>query len=89
MKHPVHAAADKIEPRMRKAFVRAAEKMRAGVSINDLALAIAAKDTKRALALLGGVEEALAPAATIVRDAFTRGGKLGADAVNTALGGRR
>jgi hypothetical protein len=60
------------------------------VSINDLAMALAAKDVRRALALLpvATVKDALAPAATIVRDATVKGGKLGAEQVREALEGR-
>lgn len=55
------------------------------MSINALAMALAAKDVKLAMSLLTGVEDALSPAGTIVRDAFLKGGRLGADQIKKVL----
>jgi hypothetical protein len=86
----VHAAADAIEPRMARAVARSLAKVREGISINDLAMALASKDARRALALVSAtaVRDALAPAGTIARDAVIKGGKLGAEQVRKALEGR-
>jgi hypothetical protein len=87
----IHAAADKLEPKLAGAFRRAVPRMRAKVRINELAAAIAAKDVKRAMKVLQGVEVAasLEPCGTVSRDAFMRGGRVGAELVNAALEGRR
>ena len=83
----IHKAANFIEPRMAARFERATAKMRAGVSINELALKIAAKDIKGAMRLLPKtvVDEALAPVATTARDAVFKGGRIGAENLNRAL----
>lgn len=83
----LHAAADVVEGRLARAFARSVEKLQAGVSINDLANAIARGDVKGALALLpvAAVKDSLSPAGTIVRDAVIRGGKVGAEMVNEAV----
>ena len=82
----MHAAADRLEPRLARAFARAVERIRAGVSINDLAMAIAAKDAKRAQAIVSraAIKDALGPAGAIVSDAVLKGGRVGAGAVNRA-----
>lgn len=79
-----HAAADSIQPRLARAVQRAVAKLREGISINDLAMALHAKNVKAATALLtdSSMRDALGPARTIVRDAFFRGGRVGADRVN-------
>ena len=83
----VLAEAKRFEPRLSRAFRRSIDKMRASVSINDLAMRLAAKDVKGALALLplAQAKDALAPCGTIARDATLRGGRVGAAAVNRAL----
>jgi len=83
----VLAEAKRFEPRLSRAFRRAIDKLRGQVSINDLAMAIAAKDVRRAAALLplAQARDALAPCGTIARDATLRGGRVGAAAVNRAL----
>ncbi len=85
-----HAVADRTEPRLSRAVRTAVERMRASVSINDLAMALHAKDVKRALALLSPavVKDALLPAGTIVKEAVMRGGRLGAEQVNAAIKGK-
>lgn len=79
-----HAAAAGFEPRLSRAVRRAAEKLRAGLSINDLAMRLAAGDVKGALALLPvqSIESAFTPTQGIVRDAFARGGRVGAEQVS-------
>jgi hypothetical protein len=80
----VHEAADRIEPRLARAFERAVLKLRGLISINELAMRLAARDVKGAMRLLTkeAVQDALGPSATIVRDAVLKGGRLGAEAVN-------
>ncbi len=80
----IHAAAKPFEPRLARAFLKATERMRSMVNIYDLAHALAAKDAKRALAIVRavGFKEALAPVGSIAKDAFMRGGRVGADVVN-------
>lgn len=87
---PVHAEADKFEPRLARALDRAAERMRETMSINALAIAIAGKDVRAAMAQLpaAAVEDALRPVATITRDAVLRGGRVAADHVRTATEAR-
>ena len=83
----IHKAADFIEPRMAARFERAAAKMRATVSINDLAMRIEAKDIRGAMRLLpkNVVDESLSPVATTVRDAVFKGGRIGAENLERAL----
>ena len=82
----VHGAARGIEPRLARAVQRALVKLREGIPLEALASAIAAKDGRRALALIpkGAVSDALMPAGAIVRDTVIRGGRVGADVVNRA-----
>ncbi len=80
----LHAAADRIEPRLERAFVRAMERLRDQVSINELALALSAGDAKGALRRVpvGEVREALEGVGDSVQEAFMRGGRLGAKRIN-------
>jgi len=96
----LHEAADKAEPRLARAVLKALERIRGQVSINDLAIIIARaqqndllarwrevlKDVDRALALLplATIRDALSPAGPIVKDALLKGGRLGAEQVNKA-----
>ncbi len=82
-----HDAADKLEPKLAGAFRRAVPRMRAKVRINELAAAIAAKDVKRALrhAVWMAELEGMDALQKISRDAFMRGGRVGAELVNAAL----
>jgi hypothetical protein len=79
-------AAAPFERRLARAFLRAAERVRAKASINEIALVIAGRNLRDFDALWRslGFEEALQPTAGIVRDAFTKGGRLGAVQVNEA-----
>jgi len=84
----VHRAARGFEARLARAVRRSLDKIRDGVSINDLAAALAAKDVRRALALLprSFVEDALKPAGSIAADAVDRGRRIGAKQVRKARG---
>jgi len=89
----IHKAADSIEPRLAAALVRGMERARAGVAVYDVAQALQWGGTvtgraDRVLALLtkATLADALSPVATISRDAYLKGGKLGAEALNRATG---
>lgn len=75
-----HTAADAFEPRLSRAYVRAVERMRSGISINALAAALAMKDQKTAMQILqaGKIEDALTPMVAIRTDAFMKGGRIAA-----------
>jgi hypothetical protein len=76
----VHVAADKIEPRLARAIVKAVEQIRSGVSINMLAALLHVRDIKGAVAHTvpaGAVRAAFAPVGAIMRDARTHGRKVG------------
>ena len=76
----IHEVADRLEPQLRRAFLRAVEQLQASLSINDLAIALSAGNVGRARALISvaATEEALQASALVVVDAFNRGGRLGA-----------
>jgi hypothetical protein len=82
----VHAAADALEVRLARALSRSMAKMRDRISITSLAHALARGDINGALSMLdeASVKDALSPAATIAREAFVRGGRVGAAKVNEA-----
>ncbi len=85
----LHDAADQIEPQVARAFERAVLKMRESISINELAMRLAARDFKGAARVLTDeqISDTLNPCATIVRNAMYRGGRLGANEVNKKTGG--
>ena len=80
------AAARRIEPEMARRVARGLRKARERVSINALAMALAAENVKAALGMLElqALRDDLAPAGTTARDAVLRGGRLGAETVNKA-----
>ncbi len=80
----IHAEADRIELKLARSVERAMTKVRNTVSINELGLALAMGDVKRAVRLvpLERVKEALSPAGTTIRDAVIEGGKVGARILN-------
>ena len=57
MTHPLHDAADSIEPRLRRAFRSAALRLRAMVAESPLERAITDGDTRAAQALVPSVEQ--------------------------------
>jgi hypothetical protein len=71
---------------MARALRRALAKIRDSVSINDLALALAAKDQRRALALLprAAVEDALMAAGNVKAEAMRRGRQVGREQAKKA-----
>jgi len=72
--------ADRFAPRLRRAFVKATDRMKARVALMKLADALSAKDVSRALLAVGEdeLETTMRPFEAIVRDAFGKGGKIGA-----------
>lgn len=77
----IRTVGDRFEGRLARAIVRATERMRERVSINELAAAIGAKDVRRALALIPeeNLADALQPVAAIVRATEARGERMGAE----------
>ena len=82
----IHDVADKIEPRMARAYVLSTERLRESISINELALALSMGNVKAAIKIASReVESVMLPMGTIVKDTVLRGGKIGANAVNEHL----
>jgi hypothetical protein len=79
----IHGEAPGFERRLTRALRRSVAKMRQRAPVDDLAAAIADRDVRRALAVISRIaaEDALAPAGAILRDAFDRGGRVGASQV--------
>ena len=77
----LHSEADRFEPRLARALVRASKILRDRTPIVDLANALAEGDVRAAEAVLTrvGFEDALVPSGAIVKDAFARGGRVGAE----------
>ena len=77
-------AAEKLEPKMARAFLRAIEKIKDDISIKDLTAALETNDLRIIMRLfpVEKIYEALEPCGEIVREAFFTGGKLGAKEVN-------
>ena len=82
----VHAAADRAEPRLARAFQRSVSKMRTLVSTDKIAKAMATGDSKRVLKLFTekALGDALEPAAAIAGDALSTGGRVGARILSKA-----
>ena len=80
---PVLKGADHFDPRMRVAVVKVMLRVRSLVSVRELASAIAAKDSRRAVSYIRSIDtrSALAEATTPVLAAFAYGGKVGATRV--------
>lgn len=83
----LHESADYYEPLLRARFVRGMKALQQSVSINELALALAARNPKQALALITRVmiTAELQSTKKVLRDAFMRGGKVGAEHVRAVL----
>ena len=79
----IHAEAVALEVRLARSLRKSFTTMRTRCPLVDLADAVAARDVGRAMAVLTRVapEDALHPAGEVVRTAFERGGRVGADAV--------
>ena len=79
----LHAEAPALEVRLQRALQKAFRRMRERCPILDLADAIAAKDVRRALAVMTRIapEDALHPAGEVVRTAHARGGRAASASV--------
>lgn len=73
----------RFEPRLERAFVKAAAVARARLPIVELAAAIGEKNLRaaEAIATRAAIEAALVPAGAIVLDATLRGGQVAAELV--------
>lgn len=81
---PIHIAANGIESRLTRAYVRSVEKLREPVSIDELAMKLSARNVKGAIRSvpIERVKDVLTPMANIIQDAVMKGGRLGAKTVN-------
>lgn len=79
----VHAAADKIEPRLARATVKAMDTVRTKVPVRAIAQALEKRDLQTVRRIIEelDIEDALVPSTNILTDAFNKGGKTGAEAV--------
>lgn len=76
---PVHKVADSVEVRLEKAILKALRKAQSMASISEIALAMANKNTDRALsAATRNLDEQLTQPERVLRDTVLRGGKMGA-----------
>tara|TARA_R110000824_G_scaffold167181_2_gene343957 strand:- start:3367 stop:3675 length:309 start_codon:yes stop_codon:yes gene_type:complete len=91
----VHRAADKFEPQLERRFLNAAKEMKNVISIDDFTQAIARAqfdgvnerkiiDAIMRLLPLSDLKEILAPIGTVTKEAFMKGGRLGAKQVRDA-----
>ena len=80
----LHNIADRIEPRLVRALLRAVRRLQNGIPLEALAERIAAKDVAGAMKLIKDteMEKALSPSGEIVRETVMRGGRFGAEEVN-------
>jgi len=76
-------AADKIEARLARALVLAMQRLRSRIPLEALARAISGADVRAASTVVENfdIEDALEPSGEILRDAFMKGGKFGAEDV--------
>lgn len=91
----IHRAADKFEPILERRFLNAAKEMKNVISIDEFAQAIARAqalgvderkiiDALMGLLPLSDLKEILAPLGTVTKEAFMKGGQLGAKQVRDA-----
>jgi len=80
----VHVQADRIEPRLERATLKAFDRMSSRVPVQALAEAIDARDLRTAARIIEeiAIEDALKPTDDILSDAFVKGGKVAAREVN-------
>lgn len=78
----LHKAADYYEPLFRTRFVRAMKNLQSRVSINQLAILMGdPRQVKRAVPNRNDVATAIESTSKVFKDAFGRGGKLGAERI--------
>jgi len=76
----VHGSADYFEPLLRARFVRAMKEVQSQVSINTLAMSMGNVRQARDVVSRALIERSLNKALKkVLKDAFMRGGKLGAE----------
>jgi hypothetical protein len=91
----VHRAADKFEPILERRFLNATKEMKNVISIDDFAQAIARAqfdgvnerkiiDAIMRLLPLSDLKEILSPIGTVTKEAFMKGGQLGAKQIRDA-----
>ena len=80
----IHAEADRFEPRLERAFVKAQESLRDHVDLDALADALADGNVRRALAAIPdeAIDKTMQPVVAILADAHIRGGRVGANLLN-------
>lgn len=80
----LHPIADRTEPRVERALGAAFDRLHERVDMAALERTLERGDARMASAVLDrlDVEDALAPVYEILMDAFTRGGKMGAEEMN-------
>lgn len=84
----LHASADYYEPLFRARFVRAMKEVQRKVSINSLALSMGNLRQAKDLIPRQLLQDTLSKACKkVLRDAYMRGGKLGAEHVKDLLNG--
>ena len=79
------ALADTLEPQLEGRFVRVADRLRAGVDLDRLTLALAKGDEEaalRAVLTTQRLREVMEPVATVITTGLVRGGHLGARQLN-------
>jgi hypothetical protein len=74
----IHAAGDKIEPRMARAVVLAADRVRERLPMRELERAIVRKDLRAFDDVLNAIDfpDAYLPSAEILKETVVRGGKV-------------
>lgn len=83
----VHRSADYYEPLFRARFVRSMKALRQTVSRTAIQMAVARQRAVKDVIPRSDIIKALAPAEKVLRDAFRRGGQLGAEHVKKTLNG--
>ena len=81
-----HDVADQMEPRVKRAFKAAFERAARETNWEAFAAAVAAGNVAMAVGVVAdNLEDTLSPIGGIIGDVVLRGGKLGADEVNSVL----
>lgn len=81
----IQETADKIEIRMARAYVKSVQRLKRSISVDKLAKAITTGNAGKIFQLIPKekVEDTLGPMSIIVWDAVMKGGKIGAEEINT------
>jgi hypothetical protein len=87
----LHKVADAAEPRLDRAFLRAAERMKKKIMIHELGIAFSSGSVRRVMKLLKDrmdIKENLEPMGQISSDLFARGFNLGRRIANEEIEAR-